>query len=164
MAPFSVLVAPKPYLFFTGKGGVGKTSLSCASAIALADRGLRVLLVSTDPASNLDEMLGVELAQEPRPVPGVPRLFAMNIDPEDAAAAYRLRVLAQMDAAASQTDRAKVLPIRPAAPQPALTIFGGAGGAMRNKVDQIGTASIQLNITSSNLLSPNLARDSGNAS
>ena len=108
MAPFSVLVAPKPYLFFTGKGGVGKTSLSCASAIALADRGLRVLLVSTDPASNLDEMLGVELAQEPRQVPGVPRLFAMNIAPGDAAAAYRARVLAQMDAAASEADRANV--------------------------------------------------------
>ncbi len=52
---------PTRFLFFTGKGGVGKTSLACASAIALADGGQRVLLVSTDPASNLDEVLGVRL-------------------------------------------------------------------------------------------------------
>ena len=52
---------PTRFLFFTGKGGVGKTSIACASAIALADAGRRVLLVSTDPASNLDEMLGVAL-------------------------------------------------------------------------------------------------------
>ncbi len=58
-------------LFFTGKGGVGKTSLACATAVALADRGKRVLLVSTDPASNLDEVLGVDLGNSPRPVPAV---------------------------------------------------------------------------------------------
>ena len=58
MLPFRALNAPTPFLFFTGKGGVGKTALACAAAIALADRGARVLLVSTDPASNLDEMLG----------------------------------------------------------------------------------------------------------
>ena len=56
------LQAPPRHLFFTGKGGVGKTSISCASAIALAEAGRRVLLVSTDPASNLDEMLGVALS------------------------------------------------------------------------------------------------------
>jgi arsenite-transporting ATPase len=84
------------YLFFTGKGGVGKTSLACATAISLADAGKTVLLVSTDPASNLDEMLGLALGNEPRPVPGVPRLSAMNIDPQAAAQAYRARVLAQM--------------------------------------------------------------------
>jgi arsenite-transporting ATPase len=84
--------APR-YLFFTGKGGVGKTSLSCASAIALADAGQRVLLVSTDPASNLDEVLGVALSPTPIPVPGVERLQAMNIDPEAAAKAYRERVV-----------------------------------------------------------------------
>jgi arsenite-transporting ATPase len=79
------------FLFFTGKGGVGKTSLACASAIALADQGLRVLLVSTDPASNLDEVLGQKLNGAPTPIPGVPNLMALNIDPEAAAHAYRER-------------------------------------------------------------------------
>ena len=59
------LDAPSRFLFFTGKGGVGKTSLACASAIALADRGRRVLLVSTDPASNLDEVLCLQWASTP---------------------------------------------------------------------------------------------------
>jgi arsenite-transporting ATPase len=81
------------YLFFTGKGGVGKTSLACATAIALADRGKRVLLVSTDPASNLDEVLGVQLTSKPVPIPGVGGLFAMNIDPEVAAREYRERMV-----------------------------------------------------------------------
>ncbi|MDP3326514.1 MAG: ArsA-related P-loop ATPase, partial [Hydrogenophaga sp.] len=66
--------APTRFLFFTGKGGVGKTSLSTATAIALADAGQRVLLVSTDAASNLDEMLGVPLSNRPVAVPGVPGL------------------------------------------------------------------------------------------
>lgn len=60
------------YLFFTGKGGVGKTSLACAVSLALADAGKRVLLVSTDPASNLDEMLQTPLGTSPRPVDGAP--------------------------------------------------------------------------------------------
>ncbi|MCB1955925.1 MAG: arsenical pump-driving ATPase [Rhodocyclaceae bacterium] len=77
------------HAFFTGKGGVGKTSLSCASALALADAGRRVLLVSTDPASNLDEVLGTPLSPEPTPVAGAGGLWALNIDPEAAAAAYR---------------------------------------------------------------------------
>lgn len=81
------------FLFFTGKGGVGKTSLACASAVALADRGSRVLLVSTDPASNLDEVLAASLASEPKEVAQVPGLFAMNIDPEKAAKAYRERIV-----------------------------------------------------------------------
>lgn len=80
-------------LFFTGKGGVGKTSLACATAIALADAGRRVLLVSTDPASNLDEVLGVPLSAEPTAVVGVPGLSALNVDPEAAARAYRERVV-----------------------------------------------------------------------
>ena len=87
------LEQPTRFLFFTGKGGVGKTSLACATAIALADRGLRVLLVSTDPASNLDEVLGVALGSEPRVIPGVPRLAALNIDPAAAARAYRERLV-----------------------------------------------------------------------
>ena len=69
-------------MFFTGKGGVGKTSLACATAAGLAQRGRRVLLVSTDPASNLDEVLGVHLSGDPTPVPGVNGLSALNIDPE----------------------------------------------------------------------------------
>jgi len=80
-------------LFFTGKGGVGKTSLACATALALADAGKRVLLVSTDPASNLDEVLGVALDGSPKAVPGVDGLSALNIDPEEAARLYRERVV-----------------------------------------------------------------------
>jgi arsenite-transporting ATPase len=85
---------PTRILFFTGKGGVGKTSAASATAIALADAGRRVLLVSTDPASNLDEVLGTTLSAVPTPLPAVPRLSAMNIDPEQAAKDYRERVVA----------------------------------------------------------------------
>lgn len=80
-------------LLFTGKGGMGKTTLACASAVALAERGRRVLLVSTDPASNLDEVLGTDLADAPRPVAGVPGLDAANVDPEAAAREYRERLV-----------------------------------------------------------------------
>ena len=82
------------YLFFTGKGGVGKTSLSCATGLAMAEAGKKVLIVSTDPASNLDEVLGVDLSQAPTAIPGAPGLFALNIDPEAAAHAYRERMVA----------------------------------------------------------------------
>jgi len=81
------------YLFFTGKGGVGKTSTACATAVALADTGRRVLLVSTDPASNLAEVLGTTVGTGPTPVAGVPGLDALDVDPEQAAAAYRERVI-----------------------------------------------------------------------
>lgn len=84
---------PTRNLFFTGKGGVGKTSLACAIAVSLADSGQRVLLVSTDPASNLDEVLGVKLNNRPTLVPHAPRLLAMNLDPEASAAAYRERMV-----------------------------------------------------------------------
>jgi arsenite-transporting ATPase len=103
-----MLPDPTRYLFFTGKGGVGKTSVSTATAIQLADAGQRVLLVSTDAASNLDEMLGVPLRNEATAVPDVPRLWVLNIDPNAAAEAYRLRVLAQMGPDRSETDRATV--------------------------------------------------------
>ena len=79
----------KRYLFFTGKGGVGKTSLACATSLALSERGRRVLIVSTDPASNLDEVFGLALTATPQPLPGVPGLSACNLDPAAAAAAYR---------------------------------------------------------------------------
>ncbi len=93
-ASLAGLVAAAPrHLFFTGKGGVGKTSLACAVAVVLADRGRRVLLVSTDPASNLDEVLATPLARTPRAIPGVPGLEALNIDPGAAAAAYRDKVI-----------------------------------------------------------------------
>ena len=81
------------FLFFTGKGGVGKTSLAGATAVALADAGKRVLLVSTDPASNLDEVLAVALSNLPSAVPAAPGLFALNIDPAAAAQAYRDRIV-----------------------------------------------------------------------
>jgi arsenite-transporting ATPase len=81
------------YLFFTGKGGVGKTSLSCATAAQLARAGRRVLLVSTDPASNLDEVLMMKLTGTPAAVTSLPGLDAMNINPMAAAAAYRERLI-----------------------------------------------------------------------
>jgi arsenite-transporting ATPase len=87
------LESPTRFLFFTGKGGVGKTSLACASAIALADQGKRVLLVSTDPASNLDEVLTVSLTSVATEIPDVPRLAALNIDPAAAAHAYREKLV-----------------------------------------------------------------------
>lgn len=103
-------VVPNPtrHLFFTGKGGVGKTSLSTAVAIGLADSGKRVLLVSTDAASNLDEMLGVSLSNTATQAPGVPGMSVLNIDPDVAAERYRQRVLAQMGAEASAADLAEV--------------------------------------------------------
>lgn len=92
----ALLERPPRYFFFTGKGGVGKTSLASATALALAGGGRRTLLISTDPASNLDEVLGVELGREAREVPEAPHLFALNIDPTAAAAAYRERLVGPM--------------------------------------------------------------------
>ncbi|MEN6625883.1 MAG: arsenical pump-driving ATPase [Candidatus Sumerlaeia bacterium] len=89
----SFLEKPTRFLFFTGKGGVGKTSLACATAVALADRDQKVLLVSTDPASNLDEVLNERIGREATPVSGAAGLFALNIDPEAAARAYRDRMV-----------------------------------------------------------------------
>jgi anion-transporting ArsA/GET3 family ATPase len=92
-APVDFVTSAARNLFFTGKGGVGKTSLACMTAVALADRGKRVLLVSTDPASNLDEVLGVTLGNKPTPIPDVAGLFALNLDPEESAREYRDRVV-----------------------------------------------------------------------
>ncbi|MEX2531807.1 MAG: arsenical pump-driving ATPase [Gemmatimonadota bacterium] len=88
-----VIEHPTRHLFFTGKGGVGKTSLATATAIALADAGKRVLLVSTDPASNLGQVLEAQVTDEIGPVPAVPGLTTFNINPEAAAEAYRERVI-----------------------------------------------------------------------
>lgn len=88
------LKQPTRLLLFTGKGGVGKTSLACATAITLADEGRRVLLVSTDPASNLGQVFGVTIGEhELTPIPNVTGLFALNINPEAAAQAYRDRIV-----------------------------------------------------------------------
>ncbi|MFN7622686.1 MAG: TRC40/GET3/ArsA family transport-energizing ATPase, partial [Acidobacteriota bacterium] len=81
------------FLFFTGKGGVGKTSMASATAVGLAARGRRVLLVSTDPASNLDQVFGVSLGSLPQDIPGIDGLSALNIDPEVAAREYRERII-----------------------------------------------------------------------
>ena len=81
------------YLFFTGKGGVGKTTIASTLSVQLADAGKRVLLVSTDPASNLGDTFGMQVGQTPLAAPDIPGLFLLNIDPEAAADAYRSRVI-----------------------------------------------------------------------
>lgn len=100
----SLLSRPTRHIFFTGKGGVGKTSLSAAVALQLVDAGKKVLLVSTDSASNLDEMLGAPLSNQPTPVPGALGLSVLNIDPDVAAEAYRQRVIQQMSEGASDAE------------------------------------------------------------
>ncbi|QNM10170.1 arsenical pump-driving ATPase [Wansuia hejianensis] len=82
------------YLFFTGKGGVGKTSTACATAVSLADAGKKVLLVSTDPASNLQDVFSMELNNKGVPIPDVPKLVVANLNPIEAAAEYRESVIA----------------------------------------------------------------------
>jgi len=84
---------PPRFLFFTGKGGVGKTSLACATAITLADQGKQVLLVSTDPASNVGQVLEMVIGNTIRPVTAVAGLSALEIDPEAAAQSYRDRIV-----------------------------------------------------------------------
>ena len=87
------LEAPPRYLFFTGKGGVGKTSIACATAIHLAEEGKRVLLVSTDPASNVGQVFGVEIGHDIKSLAMIPGLDALEIDPQAAAQAYRDRIV-----------------------------------------------------------------------
>ncbi|SCN16026.1 Arsenite translocating ATPase [Bacillus toyonensis] len=86
-------IAFTPFLFFTGKGGVGKTSTACATAITLADMGKQVLLISTDPASNLQDVFEIELTNKPKEIPSVPNLQVANLDPETAALEYKERVV-----------------------------------------------------------------------
>ncbi|MNS12758.1 Arsenical pump-driving ATPase [compost metagenome] len=81
------------YLFFTGKGGVGKTSLACATAIKLADKGKKVLLISTDPASNLEDVLQTEVSDKIKQHTNLKNLFTININPEASAEEYRDRVI-----------------------------------------------------------------------
>jgi arsenite-transporting ATPase len=87
------LTRPPRFYFFTGKGGVGKTSIACAAAIHFADAGRRVLLVSTDPASNVGQVLGVNIGNQITAIPAVPGLSALEIDPQAAAQAYRDRIV-----------------------------------------------------------------------
>lgn len=88
-------VSMTKYLFFTGKGGVGKTSIACATAVALADSGKRVLLVSTDPASNLQDVFGIPIPPDNRgtETEEAPGLVVANLDPLAAAAKYRESVI-----------------------------------------------------------------------
>lgn len=102
--PPGSLADPTRFLFFTGKGGVGKTSVACAAALAHVDTGKSALLVSTDPASNLDEILDVPLGNLPVAVSGAERLQVLNIDPTAAAESYRLRVQMGLDASAQELD------------------------------------------------------------
>jgi len=87
------LKSPPRFLFFTGKGGVGKTSIACATAVRLAESGRRVLLVSTDPASNVGQVFNVRIGNRVTAVPAVPQLAALEIDPQAAAQAYRDRIV-----------------------------------------------------------------------
>lgn len=87
------LADPPRFLFFTGKGGVGKTSVACATALHLAGAGRRVLIVSTDPASNVGQVLGLHIGNTVTPIPAVPGLSGLEIDPEQAADAYRERII-----------------------------------------------------------------------
>lgn len=87
------LEQPVRFLFFTGKGGVGKTSIACAAAIQLAESGKRVLLVSTDPASNVGQVFGISIGNQITAIPQVARLSALEIDPQAAAQAYRDRIV-----------------------------------------------------------------------
>jgi arsenite-transporting ATPase len=95
--------APR-FLFFTGKGGVGKTSVACATAVDLATRGHRVLLVSTDPASNLGQVFGITIGNHITEIASVPGLAALDIDPEQAADAYRERIIAPVRGVLPETE------------------------------------------------------------
>ena len=93
MSDYKFLEQPPRFLFFTGKGGVGKTSIASATAIRLAEEGFQVLLVSTDPASNVAQVFGITIGNQITSIPTVPGLAALEIDPQAAAQAYRDRIV-----------------------------------------------------------------------
>ncbi len=93
MSDCKFLDQPPRFLFFTGKGGVGKTSIACATAIQLADTGRQVLLVSTDPASNVGQVFGIRIGNQITPIAAVAGLAALEIDPQAAAQSYRERIV-----------------------------------------------------------------------
>ncbi len=93
MRDYKFLEQPPRFLFFTGKGGVGKTSIASATAISLAEAGYQVLLVSTDPASNVAQVFGITIGNQITSIPTVPGLAALEIDPQAAAQAYRDRIV-----------------------------------------------------------------------
>lgn len=97
-----------PFIFFTGKGGVGKTSLASATAVRLADEGKNVLLISTDPASNLKEVLETDITEKITAVNGLDNLHAVNIDPEQSAEEYRNRVISPMQDILPEAEIAKI--------------------------------------------------------
>ena len=97
------LANPPRFMFFTGKGGVGKTSIACAAALQLAEAGKRVLLVSTDPASNVGQVLDLEIGNRITVVPTVANLSALEIDPEAAAQAYRDRIIGPLAGTAPES-------------------------------------------------------------
>ncbi len=81
-------------IFFAGKGGVGKTVASCATAVWSARAGHRTLLVTTDPAAHIGQVLGAAVGTEPAPVDGVDGLWAARVDAKAAAVAYTDRIIA----------------------------------------------------------------------
>ncbi|MEO6305411.1 MAG: arsenical pump-driving ATPase [Bacteroidia bacterium] len=96
------------FLFFTGKGGVGKTSLACATAIKLADNGKKVLLISTDPASNLEDVLGHKVQDKITSHKDLNNLFTININPETSADEYRERAIEPLKNIASLQEINKI--------------------------------------------------------
>ncbi|MFW6347095.1 MAG: arsenical pump-driving ATPase [Cyclonatronaceae bacterium] len=104
----SMLPKLTPFIFFTGKGGVGKTSLASATAVRLADEGKAVLLISTDPASNLKDVLETDITEKITPVSGLENLHAVNIDPEQSAEAYRNRVVSPLQHILPEAELAKM--------------------------------------------------------
>ena len=91
------LIEPKgkdvKFIFFSGKGGVGKSTMSCATAVWLAKKGYKTLLVTTDPAPNLSDIFSQEIGHHVTPIQGIENLHAIEIDPDEASDEYRERIV-----------------------------------------------------------------------